>query len=283
MSTSTSIGTAVSASTPFEREWESIISYENRGEGYHTSRWRLAGIRTKEAGQNTDDGMLWLQMTNVANTVTANLYKDDGLAAGNKVATGTASVAAVDGSGENAVELTVAASNSSGISGSFWIHDWVADKNCPIKVAMCVDEDLDALYDGCSGLEGYDSTAGLAEYIRIAGEDVLAAVAKIYRDQLGGHGAAEAWFITDATRSYPDLRRIANPDQLRRACAHRALQVALGREHQRATDTMFSTLRDYHEQQYLQALASLSLAFKSGSGDNAEENKGPLTIRLERV
>ena len=123
----------------------------------------------------------------------------------------------------------------------------------------------------------------MAEFIRIAGEDVLAAVAKLYRDEIGGHGAPEAWFITDASRSYPDLRKIANPAQLRRACAHRALQIALGREHQRASATSFSELRDWHEQQYLDALGSLSLALKPGSGDNADEDKSASVVRQARV
>ena len=283
MSSSTSIGTAVSASTPFEREWETVICYEDRGAGYHTSRWRLAGIRTKEASQNTDDGTLWLQMTRSGDTVTASLYKDDGLASGDKVSTGTADVSSIDGTGENATELTLSASNSSGISGSFWLHQWIAAANYAMQVALCVDEDLDALYGGTAILEGYDSTQGLAEFIRIAGEDVLAAVAKMYRDQIGGHGAAEAWFITDATRSCPDLRKIANPAQLRRACAHRALQIALGREHQRASNTMFSELRDYHEQQYLDALGSVVLAIKSGSGDNASTERAASTVRMSRA
>lgn len=283
MSSSTSIGTPVSGASPFERPWESVLVYEDRGAAYHTSRWRLAGIRTIKDSQNTADGVLWLRMTRSGATVTANVYKDDGLAAGNLVATGTVDASSVDGTPENAAELALTQSNSSGISGSFWLHEWIGDATSPMQVALCVDEDIDVLYDGISTLEGHNATLGLAEYIRVAGEDVLAAVSKIFREQIGGHGSPEAWFITDASRQYPDLRRIANPDQLRRACAHRALQHALGREHQRAGDTAFSSLRDYHEQQYMDALSSLGLAIKSGSGDNAEEDKSASVLRQGRA
>jgi len=265
---STHTGTAASGSAPFARRWESVISYEDRS-NFHTSRWRLTGIKTKEDGQNTDSGVLWLKMTKSGDTATATLYKDDGLASGNAVATGTADVSSTDGTGTNAAEVTLSQSNSSGLSGSFWIHQYTNDANVPVQVALCVDEDLDSLWDAIDDLNGYDSTYGMAEFIRFAGEDVLGAVAKMFKDELGGHGSAEAWFITDASRNYPDLRRIANPGQLRIGCAHRALAIALGREHQRASETAYSELRDYHNAEYQRALTSLVLAVKSGSGDNA--------------
>ena len=174
------------------RKWESIICYEDRSY-VHTSRWRLSGIKTKEGGENTDSGVLWLTMSEASNTVTANVYKDDGLASGNKVATGTASIASIDATGENAVELTLTESNSSGISGSFWIHDYQDDPSTiPIQVCLCTDEDRDTLWDGIEDLTGYDSTYGCAEFIRVATDDVLASVAAIYIERLGGFGASEA-------------------------------------------------------------------------------------------
>ena len=225
------------------RPWESIISYEDRAY-FWTSRWRLAGVRTKEGAENTDSGVLWLKMAKSGDTVTATLYKDDGLASGNSVATGTADVSAVDGTGLNAVEVTLTAANSSGLSGSFWIHLYEDDATCPVQVALCTDEDLDAIFDGIENLTGYDSTAGLAEFIRLAGDDIIARVTATFAAELGGHGAAEAWFITDAQRSLPDIRRIANPAQLRLACAFRALAFACGRSHMSSGSTMYSNLRD---------------------------------------
>ena len=265
------------------RKWESIICYEDRGAGFRTSRWRLAGIRTKAGGENTDAGVLWLQMSRAADTVTADLYKDDGLGSGDKVATGSADVSGVDGTAAGAVELALSEANSSGLSGSSWIHDYLGDGVCPLQVALCTDEDLDGLWDGIEDLPGYDATAGMAEYIRLAGEDVLAKVAAIFRRQVGGSGAPEAWFITDAGRARPDLRRIANPGQLRMACAYHALEIALGRSHQRGGETMYSSLRDYFHQQYDRAMGSLSLAFKTGGGSDVHDASTANVLRMDRA
>jgi hypothetical protein len=264
------------------RKWESIICYEDRGEEFHTSRWRLSGIRTKEAAENTDGGVLWLEMSRAGDTVTADLYKDAGRDASDKVATGTADVSGTDGTGENAAELALSEANSSGVSGSLRIHAHLADGACPVQVALCVDEDLDALWDGIESLAGYDATVGCAEFIRVAGGDVLAKVSAIYQDQLGGYGAAEAWFITDASRIFPDLRRIANPAQLRVACAHRALEIAVGRSHKMGGDTMYSRLRDYHRAEYERAMASLVLVIRPASG-GATQSSAAGTIRQSRV
>ncbi len=264
------------------RKWESIICYEDRSGGFHTSRWRLAGIRTKEGSENTDGGVLWLEMSRAGDTVTADLYKDPARDASDKVATGSADVSGVAGTGAAAAELELSEANSSGMSGSFWIHQYHADGVCPVQVALCVDEDLDALWDGIESLGGYDSTLGCAEFIRLAGEDLLAKVSAMFRDQLGGHGAAEAFFIADASRSYPDLRRIANPAQLRIACAHRALAIAVGRSHKMGGDTMYSRLRDYHQAEYERAMASLVLAIRPGDGDAAARGAAG-TIRQSRI
>lgn len=265
------------------RKWESIICYEDRSAAFHTSRWRLTGVKTKESAENTDSGVLWLEMTRGGDTVTANLYKDDGLASGNKVATGTADVSGCDSTGTNAVELALSEANSSGLSGSFWIHSYEGDDTCPLQVALCTDEDLDGLWDGIEDLPGYDATAGMAEYIRLAGEDVLGKVAAIFRRQLSGYGPPEVWFITDAARVYPDLRMIANPGQLRMACAYNTLEIALGRSHQRGKDTMYSNLRDYFHQQYDRTMGSLSLAFKAGGAADAHTGSAATVARMDRA
>jgi hypothetical protein len=264
------------------RKWESVICYESRGQAMCSSRWRLAGVRTKEGAENTDAGVLWLQTTRNANVVTADLYKSADRATGDKVATGTANVAGLDGTAASAVELTLAQANTSGLSGSFFLHAYYAADVCPVQVALCVDEDLDALWDGIESLAGYDATAGCAEFIRLAGEDVLAQVAATFRDRLGGYAASAAWFIEDQARCLPDLRRIANPAQLRLAAAHRALEIAIGRGHNMAAETMYSRLRDYHRAEYDRAMACLVLAFRAGDGGAA--GSGPsAAVRQFRV
>lgn len=266
------------------RNWESIICYEDRSDHLTTSRWRLSGVKTLEGGQNTDDGVVWLKTTSDGDDVTCALYKDDGLASGNQVASATAvDVSGCDNTGENAVEVTFTAANSSGLSGSMWIHSYEGDDSCPVQVALCTDEDLDSLWDAIGDLPGYDETHGLAEFIRVAGDDVLGKVARIFEAQVGGYGTAEAWYITDASRAYPDLRKIANPGQLRIACAYHALEIALGRSHQRADDTMYSSLRDYFREQYDAALSALVLAIKAGSGDNASDDGRTSIHRMSRA
>jgi hypothetical protein len=248
------------------RKWESIVCYEERAEQFHTSRWRLGGISTKQGAENSDGGVLWLAMSRAGDTVTAELYKDAARGSGDKVATGSADVSGIDGTGLSAAEATLSEANSSGISGSLRIHQYTDDGACPVQVALCVDEDLNVLWDGIETLAGYDSTNGCAEYVRLAGDDVLARVTAMFRDRLGGHAAPEAWFITDVSRIFPDLRRIANPAQLRLACAHRALEIALGRSHKMGTETMYSRLRDYHRSEHDRAMASLVLAIRLGEG-----------------
>jgi len=264
------------------RKWESIICYEDRSNSFQTSRWRLAGISTKQDGENTGGGLLWLEMNRSGDIVTADLYKEASRGASDKVATGPADVSGIDGTGAGAVEVALSEANSSGMTGSLWIHRYRADDVCPVQVALCVDEDLDALWDGIESLAGYDSTVGCAEFVRLAGEDLLARATAMFRDQLGGHGAAEAWFIQNASHSYPDLRRIANPAQLRSACAHRALAIAIGRSHKMGGDTMYSRLRDYHHGEYERAMASLVLAVRPGDGDAAGHSL-PGAVRQSRV
>jgi len=260
--------------------WESIICYENRQEALTTSRWRLAGLRTKAGGENTDGGLLWLQVVRDVDTVTAELYKDRGLAQADKVAEGAADVSGL-GAGGDLVELTLSAANSSGLTGTTTLPEYLADAVCPVQVALCVDADLDTLWDGIEALPGYDAVAGCAEFIRLATEDVLARVSSVFRDRLGGK-ADQAWFRVDGARELPDLRRIANPAQLRLACAHRSLEIALGRSHRTGAESMYSRLRDYHRGEFDRAMASLVLSVASGDGGPALAATGG-AVRQERV
>lgn len=263
------------------RKWETIIPYEDRATQWKTSRWRLTGVRTKENAENTDSGILWLACTKSGDTVTATLYKDEPRAS--SVASGTADVSGCDNSGANAVQVTLTATDSSGLSGTFWIHQYLADGNCPILVSLATDEDLDGLWDGIEDLPGYSASEGCAEFIRIACDDVIGKVTAIYRKFLGGHGADAAWFITDATRRYPDLRMIANPAQLRQATAFRALAIAIGRSHDMAQDTVYSEQRDYFDSNYEAAMQSLVLAVKGGNADDPSIDGTSTLVQQIRV
>lgn len=266
------------------RMWESIISYESRSGHVTTSRWRLSGVKTIEGSENTDSGMLWLTTSKSGDDLTCELYKDDGLASGDKVCTATAvDVSGCDGTGANSVQVTFAEAESSGLSGEMWVHAWASDDYAPVLVALCTDEDMDGLWDDIENLPNYSATHGCAEFIRMAGDDVIGKVTKRYQDELGGFGAREAWWIADSDRAYPDLRRIANPAQLRSACAHRALAFALGSSHQRAEETMYSAERDYHNAEYAAAIQALVLTTKSGDGDDASDSGRASVIQIQRV
>ncbi len=257
------------------RMWESIICYEDRTK-FHTSRWRISGIKTIKGGENTDSGILWLSLSRAGDTVTANIYKDDSLSPATLVATGAADISAVDGLPLHAAELALTAANNSAIAGSFWIQHYFTDWTCPVQVALAEDEDLDALWDGIESLSGFSPAEGMAEFIRVAGEDVLARANRLFEEQLGA-GAPAAWFIKDDARTYPDLRLISNPAQLRLACAYRALAVALGRQHDRADDTAYSVLRDCFAREYENAMKSISLALHDSATATA------VTRRLVRA
>jgi len=264
------------------RKWESIICYENRGEAFITSRWRLSGVSTKAGAENTDGGVLWLEIARDGDAVTAGLYKDAARTEDDKVAEAAdVDVSGMDGSPASAVELILEPVNDSGLSGSLMLHRHLADDVCPVQAALCVDSDMDTLWDGIEALPGYDATAGCAEFIRLAGEDVLAKVSAMFRDRLGGQSAG-AWFLADDSRDLPDLRRIANPAQLRLACAHRALEIALGRSHRTGAESMYSRLRDYHRAEFDRAMASLVLAFRPGSG-GATQAAASGAVRQQRV
>ncbi len=242
--------------------WEAIIPYEDRA-AVHTSRWRLRGVVTRAGAANTDGGVLWLKMTRDGETATAELFKAETLDAAACVATGAADLAGLDGTAAGAVEVTLDTANASGLWGSFRLHRCDADGAWPVQVALCADEDLDLLYDGIEQLSGYDSTYGLAAFIRQAGDDCLRQVGRRFREALGGPGAA--WFITTGDRRDPDLRRLRNGDQLRLACACRALELALGRDHAAAGDTAYSTLRDHFARRYGEAIAAVELATPDGA------------------
>ncbi|MFW6145735.1 MAG: hypothetical protein ACOC7R_00210 [Planctomycetota bacterium] len=249
------------ATAPPQRPWEAVIPYDDRTVG-HTSRWRLRGIVTRAGATNTDGGVLWLKLTRDGDTATAELFKSQSLDAEACVASGTAEISGLDGTAANAAEVALAPTNGSGLSGAFRLHRCDGDGAWPVQVALCEDEDLDLLYDGIEHLSGYDATYGLAAVIRQAGDDCLRRIGRLFRDALDG--PEPAWFIDDR-RLGVDLRRLRNPDQLRLACACRALELALGRDHAAAGDTAYSTLRDHFARRYAEAIAAVDLATPDGA------------------
>ena len=126
----------------------------------------------------------------------------------------------------------------------------MTDKAQPM---LCSDEDLNAFWDGIESLAGYDPVEGHAELIRLASEGVLNRVSVMWDGKV-------------------DPERIANPAQLRVACAHRALAIGIARTHKVGEDTMYKRLRDYHAAEYERALASLVLAVRPGEAKKRRGN-----------
>jgi len=261
-----------------------VISYEDRDE-LHTSRWALEGVRTPTGG-NTDRGWLWMTAARDGDTVTVALYKRPACDAADKVASATADVAGIEAA---PARCELAADNTSGLTGEVYLEDYSSDPPAPVPVlaALCADPDLEDEYHNLSDLPGdvYDATAGLARYCAAATRKVLLLASQMYPEELGGCGAPEHRHRDAATRDRPDYRRIANPDQLKSAAVHWALLLAFGSCHERAGDTMYSQLRDYHDAKRREAIAAWRLAFNTDPDDdqNADRAKSSAMTRITRL
>lgn len=258
-------------------KFDYVIAYEDHDE-IHTSRWKLDGVNTKVDG-NLGDCRLWAKFVKTGDAVTCTVYKDFGC--GSQVALGVANTSTLP------VKCELAESNASGLSGEFYIE---SIPSCPseaveVLVSLVNDADLDIECDELSELPAYDTNVGMAKYCAVATRAVLLRVAGSYRDELGGAGAPESRYRTGATRLLPDYRKIANPDQLKEVATHRALMLALGRSHKLAKDTMYSDLRDYHEEKYENLMDGLSLALNSDPDDSEDADTSPKinTTTLSRV
>ena len=235
--------------------YETIIAYEDRGKVF-THDWRLAGINTKSSG-STDDGLLYFDVTLSSTTYTAIVYKAEGKASGNKIASGTV-VSATGPTEADPLDITLTEENSSGVTGALKIASYTADETEGyLQVLLSVDADCDNYYDGYDLLNAYSSTYGLATHHNLAMFEIINYLSTRYRHEFSGHGKSPWW--QDGDKSYPDLRRILNPAQLRKASAHYALFTALEKS-AFDKDSAYWELMDRHEQRYKEALAGLQLA-----------------------
>lgn len=258
------------------------FAYEDRSE-IHTSRWSLSGVSTKPDGP-AHDGRLWAAFSAAGDVVTADLYKAPACDSGDKVATGTADISGIDSA---PARCALSEANSSGISGEFFIEDYSSDPAGAVEllVSLCSDADLADEHAALSDLPVYDSTTGLARYCAVATRKVLLTLTQMYAGQLGGYGAPEHRYRAGAARGLPDLRRLANPDQLKDAAVHAALSLAFGACHERADETMFSRLRDYHDAKRIEAVEVWNIAFNTNpdADDDADRQKSAGAIRVTRM
>ena len=258
------------------------FAYEDRDE-IHTSRWLLQGVSTR-GDRNLTDGRLWLEATDVSDTVTVNLYTDMALTLANKVATGTADISGID---DDPAKCTLTALNDSGLTGEFYFESYTTDPTAAVEVlvSLAMDADLRIEYGNIEDLPAFDPTDGMGDVLAAATKKTLLLVSQMFGEDLGGFGAPEHRYRQGATRTEPDYRGLANPDQLQEACVHWALMLAFGRSHERAKDTMYSDLRNYHDEQRKAAIAGWNLALNTdaSSDDDADERQHGGAVSIARL
>jgi hypothetical protein len=259
--------------------FDQIIAYDDR-DAIHTSRWKLTGVSTKSDGP-TDSGWLWFSTTAVGDTVTVTVYSD--AACTSAIATGSGDVSDVDTA---AVQITLAEANSSGVTGELWIEDYTTTTTAaPMKVALCVDADLATYYENVASLPSYNATYGMAEFIAEATRGIMLWADQVFPDEIGGYGGTEDRRLAGLNRNYPDRRRFVVPDQFREAAIHKTLEIAFHRSHERADETMFSELADYHRDQRMEKMGAINPTLSKDPDTNLDADTSGSTsvISLRRV
>ena len=258
------------------------FAYEDRDE-IHTSRWSLSGLSTQADGPLAD-GRLWATFARAGDVVTADLYQTATCESADKVATDTADVSDLDTA---AAKCALAEANGSGVTGDFYIESYSSDPAAAVELlaSLCTDTDLADEHAGLADLPVYDSATGMARYCAVATRRVLLTLAQLYVDDLGGFGAPEHRYRAGAARGVPDFRRLANPDQLTDAAVHAALTMAFGACHERADETMFSRLRDYHDAKRIEAVEAWNIAFNTNpdTDDDADRQASAGAVRVTRM
>ena len=258
------------------------FAYEDRGY-IHTSRWTMHDVDTKVSG-NTLLGRLWLVCQANGITVTTQMYQDPDCESGDLVASGTADISGID---SQPARCSLSQENSSGLSGEFYFETYAGDPEsaAEVVISLCTDSDLQDEHANLDDLPVYDSETGLARYCSLASRKILLLVSQMYAEELGGYGAPEQRYRTSASREEPDFRRLANVDQLKDAAVHWALMLAFGACHERAEDTMYSQLRDYHDTKRQEAIAVWNLAFNTNpdTDEDADRAKSSGMVRVARL
>jgi len=198
---------------------------------------------------------------------------------------GTGDISGID---DDAVLVTLSEANSSGLSGEFYFESYSSDMTLNrLKVSLCVDADIAEEWQDLDDLPSdvYSSTQGMAIYCAAATRRTLLRVSQMYTEQLGGFGAPEDRRFDDATRSYPDFRRLISPDQLKETAVYWALELAMGSKHERHEDTMYSELRDYYAEKRAESMSAWNLTFNTNpsTDSDADTSKGIAMVQPTRL
>jgi hypothetical protein len=230
-------------------------------------------------------GWLWMNAVRTDDTLAVDLYRDAACEAGDKVATGSADISTI---AEGPVKVALSPANDSGMSGELFVESCLSDVgDAAVLVSLCVDADLAEHYHRIDAFPSdvYDPTSGMARHCAAATRKTLLLASQMYADQLGGFGGPEDRRLAAAAREVPDFRRIVAPDQLKEAAVHWALMLAAGSCHDRAQETIFSRMRDYHDAKRKEAIAAWNLTFNMDPDvdDQADQSRSTAMVRSTRL
>ena len=261
-----------------------IIVYEDRAE-IRTSRCVLDGIITKDTG-NTHEGHLWMSTVATGNNIVATLYKDRA---------GSSSVAVSDSVDVSDVDttpaiLTFSEADSSGITGTIWVHSFTTDVTLvPMVVSLCMDQDIEDEYARSEEAHmngAYDATVGFARYCSIATSHVMRLVTQLYMNELGGFGGAEDYTLDSPDRLDPDWRGIIVPLQLLDAAKYYACwKIFMSQSESDGEDDMLAFKASQCKEQFDDAVSKISLTINTDPDvdEDADLSKRVVTTRMTRV
>lgn len=255
--------------------YDNIIAYEDRAKVF-THDWRFAGISAIAAG-NTDSGMLFFTLSLSGTTYTCNVYATEAKSA--TVASGTV-VSATAPSETTPLTITLAEANSSGLTGSMKIANYISDETAGYIFALfSVDADCGNYYGGYTKLNGFDATAGLAAIHNIAAFEIIDRLTARYEEDFGGSAKSPWWQAGD--KKYPDLRIISNPVQLRKASAYYVLHIACGAA-AASDDSALQEKADRFGDMWLDAMNQIRVAFDVDVDGSADKRAAIGAVRWQR-
>lgn len=218
---------------------------DNDNDSFSTKNWKLKGVSTKATrsggtneGNLSDDGKLYVTLVASSDQVKGRIYQT--------IELGTVKtsdlVATFTGTNQSSSIATIVATNSSGLSGEVTVmFNEAHNDNEPIKLQVVYSLDSDvALYDDPKQFEAYTEQSGIAPLHNEAAFQINQFISHRFRERLHGLSAPGIGFSVNSSfplfnnffiaANEPDLARVHNPQQLRRASSYYALYLAYSRD-----------------------------------------------------
>lgn len=227
----------------------------------------IDGLTTRHNTSASDRGRLYASLTRSGGTYTLSVYKDARRTS--KVMEGT-----TNATGQY---FDLVAENESGLSGRAWIGSYFAnDMSIVLMPTFAVDIDVLLSDTATAGLPGWDPEYGLAMLHATAMRQILtdalpAAVPNLYR----AAGGIAGFVPNSPDIQLPNIRLIANPDQLR--VAQGSLVKALAAE-QAEHLAEFREVAEAARARFVQAMTSLSLANAPKEDEEESESDGGVSF-----